>query len=224
VTLPTSPGHSRVTARSREAPAPDLAGEAPVTYHHARYDGGRHWFSAEHDGDEIGHAFVLEQQGPGGPHAEIKRLRTNPHYLDRGIGSRLLDAVGEHFSGQELRLKPYPIDEDGSQDEGRLREFYSNRGFTDYQLKEGDPFELYDYMTKRASSAPPADPAGASPAHLRGEPGTGGPGGGNHQDTAQELTAGVSLGSGSRLTPLAARRRAAGTASAARQARPGRRP
>jgi len=133
---------------------PQRACEGSFTYHHAGYDDGEHWFSAEYDGDEVGHAHVIERQGPGGPHAEIKRLWTNPHYRGRGIGSRLLDNVGEHFQGQELRLKPYPVDEDGHQDEADLRAFYRNRGFEDYQLKDGDPAELYDYMTKRAPPGP----------------------------------------------------------------------
>lgn len=153
-----------------QMPGPQQAGEESFSYHHAPYEPGQHWFSAEHDGDEVGHAYVIERQGPGGPHAEIKELRTNPHYRGQGIGSRLLDNVGEHFKGHELRLKPYPIDEDSGQDEDGLREFYSNRGFGDYQLRDGDPFELYDYMTKRASSGPAAKPADASSAYLHGGP------------------------------------------------------
>ena len=69
------------------------------------------------------------------------------------------DNAGAHFQGQELRLKPYPIDKAGGPDEDDLREYYRNRGFTDYKLQEGDPFELYDYMTKRASAGTTAKPA-----------------------------------------------------------------
>lgn len=145
-----------------QLPGPPPGGEESFTYHHVRYEAGQHWFSAEHDGDEVGHAYVIERQEPGGPHVEIKRLWTNPHYRRRGIGSRLLDNVGVHFKGRELRLKPYPIDEDGGQDEGDLREFYGNRGFGAYQLRAGDPFELYDYMTTRA----PRDAHRAAPAEL----------------------------------------------------------
>ena len=131
--------------RGRPAgPDRQQADEDSFTYHYARYEGGQHWFSAEHDGDEVGHAHVIEQRGPGGPHAEIRRLWTNPQYRGRGIGSRLLDNVAEHFEGHELRLKPYPTGEDGDPDEDDLREYYGSRGFRDYQLKDGDPFELYD--------------------------------------------------------------------------------
>ena len=145
-----------------QMPDPAAADKVSFTFHHARYEAGQHWFSAEDDGEEVGHAYVIEQQGPGGPHAEIKRLWTNPHYRERGIGSRLLDNVGEHFQGRELRLKPYPVDEDGDQDEGDLREYYRNRGFEGYELRDGDPFELHDYMAKRASCGPAAGPATAA--------------------------------------------------------------
>lgn len=131
------------------------------TCHHATYERGQHWFSAELDGDEVGHAYVLERQGPGGPHAEIEELRTNPHYRGQGIGSQLLDNVAEHFKDCELRLKPYPIDENSGQDIDGLREFYRNRGFEDYQLSESDPFELHDYMTKHSSRGPAPEPAGS---------------------------------------------------------------
>lgn len=218
-------------ARQRDGLARQ-ASEASVTYRHASYEGGQHWFSAEHDGDEVGHALVLEQQGPGGPHVEIKKLRTDPHYRGRGIGSRLMDNVGEHFRGRELRLKPYPVEESGDQDEGDLREFYRNRGFGDYELKEGDPFELYDFMTRRASSRPAAGPADAGSGYLRGEPDSAGSGDVLRLDAMPEKTAGVSLGIGSWLTmrparpgpgrPAIRRRRVASTASVMRQARPGR--
>ena len=135
--------------------------EESLTYHHTLYERGQHWFSAEYDGDEIAHAHVIERPGPGGPHAEIRKLWTNPHERGRGIGSRLLDQVSEHFKDQELRLKPYPIDEDGGQDEDELRRYYGNRGFRDYQLGEGDPFELYDYMTKGASTGSATELAGS---------------------------------------------------------------
>ena len=135
--------------------------EESLTYHHTLYERGQHWFSAEFDGDEIAHAHAIERPGPGGPHAEIRKLWTNPHDRGRGIGSRLLDQVSEHFKDQELRLKPYPIDEDGGQDEDELRRYYGNRGFRDYQLGEGDPFELYDYMTKGASSGSATELAGS---------------------------------------------------------------
>jgi GNAT superfamily N-acetyltransferase len=149
-------------------PDPQQAGKESFAFRHARYEGGQHWFSAEHDGDEVAHAYVIERLGPGGSHAEIKELRTNPHYRGRGIGSRLLENVGEHFKDHELRLRPYPIDENSGQDADGLREFYGNRGFKDYQLREGDPFELYDYMTKRASSGPAPEPAGSLKARAPG--------------------------------------------------------
>jgi GNAT superfamily N-acetyltransferase len=168
-----------------QRPGPQQGGEESFTYDHAPYERGQHWFSAEHDGDEVGHAYVIERQGPGGPYAEITELWTNPHYRGRGVGSRLLDDVGEHFKGHELRLKPYPIDADG-QDEGSLREFYSNRGFGDYQLCEGDPVELHDYMTKRAPSGPAAKPAGTSPVYLHGGPNRVEPGDVIHQDAMPE--------------------------------------
>jgi GNAT superfamily N-acetyltransferase len=166
--------------RASQKPGPQQAGEESFTYHHAPYDRGQHWFSAEHDGDEVGHAYAIERQGPGGPYVEITELWTNPHYRGQGIGSQLLDNAGEHFTGHELRLKPYPIDPDG-QDEASLREFYSNCGFGDYQLGEGDPVELYDYMTKRASSRP-AKPDGTSPVYLHGGPNRMEPGDVIHQD------------------------------------------
>ena len=137
------------------------AGQETLTYHHALFEGGQHWFSAECDGDEVAHAYVIERQGPGGPHAEITRLWTNPHERGRGIGSHLLDRVSGRFKGQELRLKPYPIDEEGGQDESELRDYYSNRGFRGYELREGDPVELYDYMTKPASPGHAAELAGS---------------------------------------------------------------
>ena len=168
------------------------ADEDSFTYHYARYEGGQHWFSAEHDGDEVGHAHVIEQRGPGGPHAEIRRLRTNPQYRGRGIGSRLLDNVAEHFEGHELRLKPYPAGEDGDPDEDDLREYYGSRGFRDYHLEDGDPFELYDYMTKPGARRPqekarPGAPGerrspAASPFYLHGGPNRVEPGGFIHQD------------------------------------------
>ena len=158
--------NDRKDAVLRGRPAgPDLqqADEDSFTYHHARYEGGQHWFSAEHDGDEVGHAYVIEQRGPGGPHAEIRRLWTNPQYRGRGIGSRLLDNVAEHFEGHELRLKPYPTGEDGDPDEDDLP-LLGSRGFRDYQLKDGDPFELYDYMTRPGSRGPQEKARTGSPA------------------------------------------------------------
>ena len=154
--------------RGRPAgPDRQQADEGSFTYHYARYEGGQHWFSAEHDGDEVLHAHVIEQRGPGGPHAEIRRLRTNPQYRGRGIGSRLLDNVAEHFEGHELRLKPYPAGEDGDPDEDDLREYYGSRGFRDYQLKDGDPFELYDYMTRPGSRGPQEKARSGAPGERR---------------------------------------------------------
>ena len=179
--------------RGRPAgPGLQRADEDSFTYHYARYEGGQHWFSAERDGDEVGHAHVIEQWGPGGPHAEIRRLWTNPQYRGRGIGSRLLDNVAEHFEGHEVRLKPYPAGEDSDPDEDDLRVYYGSRGFGDYQLKDGDPFELYDYMTRPRSRGPQEKarhraPGGrrspaASPLYLHGGPNRVGPGGFIHQD------------------------------------------
>ena len=59
--------NDRKDAVLRGRPAgPDLqqADGDSFTYHYARYEGGQHWFSAEHDGDEVGHAHVIEQRGP----------------------------------------------------------------------------------------------------------------------------------------------------------------
>jgi GNAT superfamily N-acetyltransferase len=174
-------------------PDRERADKDSFTYHHASYEEGQHWFSAEHDGDEVGHAHVIERQGPGSPHAEIRQLWTDPHYRSRGIGSRLLEDVAGHFNGRELRLKPYPAGEDGDPGEGVLREYYSNRGFGDYQLKDGDPSELYDYMTKPGSrrqrgKAQAPDERGAlrspaaSPHYLHGGPNRVEPGSFIHQD------------------------------------------
>lgn len=135
-------------------------GEGPLTYHHDRYGQGKHWLSAQEDGDEIGYAYAIERAGPGGPHVEIVKLWANPYERGRGIGSGLLDLAGEVFAGQELRLKPYPSGEDGNPSGSELREYYGNRGFTDYQLKDGDPFELSDYMTRCACPGPDSGPPG----------------------------------------------------------------
>ena len=143
-------------AEAAPTPGPQQAGEEPITYHHTEYAGGVHWFSAEHDGEEIAYAHVLENQEPGGRHIEIKKLRTDPHYRRRGIGAQLIEEVANHFPDLEMRLKPYPIDEDGTQTTEDIEEFYAARGFDRYQLRDGDPFELSDYMTKPALSVPPA--------------------------------------------------------------------
>src|ERR1017187_6753486 len=109
--------------RGRPAgPDRQQADEGSFTYRYARYEGGQHWFSAEHDGDEAGHAHVIEQRGPGGPHAEIRRLWTDPQYRGWGIGPRLLDNGAEPFGGHELRLKPSPTGEEADPDEDGLRE------------------------------------------------------------------------------------------------------
>ena len=70
--------------------------------------------------------------------------------------------------------------------------YYGSRGFGDYQLKDGDPFELYDYMTRPRSRGPQEKarhraPGGrrspaASPLYLHGGPNRVGPGGFIHQD------------------------------------------
>jgi GNAT superfamily N-acetyltransferase len=161
---PPSAPESRLPAEAAAAPGPQQAGKEPYTYHHAEYDGGVHWFSAEHDGEEIAHAHVLEKRQPGGQHVEIKTLRTNPHYRRRGVGSQLIEEVANHFPGLELRLKPYPLDEDGTQTTEDIKEFYAGRGFDRYQLQDGDPFELHDYMTRPASTRPaePAESAAAT--------------------------------------------------------------
>ena len=171
---PDSPSTSeiRLPAEATAAPGPQQTGEEPYTYHHAEYDGGVHWFSAEHDGEEIAHAHVLEKREPGGQHVEIKTLRTNPYYRRKGIGSQLIEEVANHFPALELRLKPYPIDEDETQATEDIEEFYGGRGFDRYQLKDGDPFELCDYMTRPASSRSAAEPAESAaatgqPAHRR---------------------------------------------------------
>jgi GNAT superfamily N-acetyltransferase len=150
----------------QEAHAADHADEDSVTYHHDSYEGGQHWFSAEHDGEEIAHAHVIEQHGYSSPYAEIKRLFTNPHYRQRGIGSRLLDNVAGHFGDRDLLLKPYPTGRDGDPDDDELRDYYSNQGFEDYQLKDGDSFHLSGYMTRPGSrtahsAEPDREPAAA---------------------------------------------------------------
>ena len=155
---PDSPSAHETPLPAEAAPTagPQQAGEEPFTYHHTEYDGGVHWFSAEHDGEEIAHAHVLEKQEPGGQHIEIRTLWTNPYYRRKGIGSQLIEEVANHFPGLEMRLKPYPIDEDGTQTTEDIEEFYAGRGFDRYQLRGGDPFELSDYMTKPAFSVPTA--------------------------------------------------------------------
>jgi hypothetical protein len=75
-----------------------------------------------------------------------------------GAGSQLIEDVATYFPGREIRVKPYPIDEDGTQTTEDLDEFYAGRGFDRYRLKDGDPFELYDHMTRPASSRPTAVP------------------------------------------------------------------
>lgn len=161
-------GRKDARLRGRPAgPGRQQAGEGLFTYHYARYEGGQHWFSAECDGEEVGHAHVIERQGPGGPHAEIRQLWTSPHYRGRGIGSRLLDKVAEQFEGHELRLKPYPTGEDGDPDGDDLREYYGSRGFRDYRLREGDPFELYDYMTRPGSRGPQENARHGAPGEHR---------------------------------------------------------
>jgi GNAT superfamily N-acetyltransferase len=199
-----------------QMPGPQEADDESFTYHHASYEPDQHWFSAEHDGDEVGHAYVIGRQGPGGPYVEVKELWANPQYRGWGVGSQLLDNVGEHFKGLELRLKPYPIDEDSGQDEAALREFYSNRGFEDYQLSEGDPFELYDYMTKRA----PSGPADVAPQHAAGAaapalaaldfPAGSGPGRPGSLATSQPEGPGIALARAARRPGQQAPRRARG--------------
>lgn len=193
------------------------AATAPITYCYASYEGGQHWFSAEDDGDEAGFAFTLERQGPGGPHIEIRKLQTNPYYRGRGIASRLLDNVSQHFSGREVRLNPYPTGESGDPDEDSLREFYGSRGFDDYQLKPGDPFTLFGYMTRPAAGPPAAAPDG-SPSTRGREQGRGGPGDFPGQDTAPARP-----GRPQRGQAAASRRRPARTAAAGRRTQPGRR-
>ena len=134
-----------------------------VTYHHAEYD-GVHWFSAEDNGEEIAHAHVLEKEEPGRQHVEIKTLRTDPHYRRKGIGSQLIEEVTNHFPDLELRLKAYRIDEDGTQTTDDIEEFYARRGFDRYQLEDGDPWWLGDYMTKPASSWTATEPADSAAA------------------------------------------------------------
>ena len=41
------------------------ADEDSFTYHYARYEGGQHWFSAEHDGDEVGHGADMANADGG---------------------------------------------------------------------------------------------------------------------------------------------------------------
>lgn len=124
----------------------------PYTYEHDEYGDGVHWFSAQHpEAGEVGHALVKEQKGPGGPHAEIDRLEVDKNHRGHGVGTRLLENVERHFPGKELRLKPYPLDEDDDDQDGDdLEEYYGNRGFEHRPLQEGEPFELYDYMHKFA--------------------------------------------------------------------------
>jgi GNAT superfamily N-acetyltransferase len=125
---------------------------SPYTYEHDAYDGGTHWFSAQHpDAGEVGHAQVEEKEGPGGPHVEIKRLETDADHRGHGIGTQLLSNVEKYFPGRELRLKPYPLDEDGDQSTEDLEEYYGGRGFEHRPLREGEPTELYDYMHKQAA-------------------------------------------------------------------------
>jgi GNAT superfamily N-acetyltransferase/2'-5' RNA ligase len=124
-------------------------GSGPYSYEHDSYGGGEHWFSAQHpEAGEVGHAHVFERPGPSGPHVEIKTLRTDPDHRGRGVGSQLLANVEHHFPHSELRLKPYPIDEDGEQDSSDLEDYYGGRGFERRPLQEGDDFDLYDWMHK----------------------------------------------------------------------------
>ena len=129
------------------------AAASPYTYEHDEYGNGQHWFSAQHpEAGEVGHALVYEKDGPGGPHVEIEKLETDREHRNRGVGSQLLENVGRHFPGQELRLKPYPLDEDGDQTSGDLEEYYEGRGFEHRPLREGEPWDLHGWMHKQAGS------------------------------------------------------------------------
>jgi GNAT superfamily N-acetyltransferase/2'-5' RNA ligase len=122
-----------------------------VAYEHDAYPGGEHWFSAQDPEEgEVGHAHVFERQGPGGPHVEVRELRS--YHEGHGIGSRLLDNVAGHFKGSEIRLKPHPLDYDeDSPTTEDLEDYYRGRGFEHYRLKEGDPYSLGDWMSRQAS-------------------------------------------------------------------------
>ena len=150
--------------RGRHRRLPDRASPR-YTYHRTPYAGGVHWFSAETAaGEEAGYAHVLEMAGPGGPHVEISTLWTGPFHRRQGIGSQLIEEVAGYFPDREIRLKPYPIDEDGTQTTEDLEEFYAGRGFDRYRLRDGDPWSLGEYMTRPPAAGFPGV-SGAGPAN-----------------------------------------------------------
>jgi GNAT superfamily N-acetyltransferase len=151
------PGQAREMARLRASGQRGLHRRqraASFTYHHTPYQGGVHWFSADNrHGYEIGHATVVEPDGPAGTHVEIERLEVDRHYRRKGVGSQLIENVAWRFPGRELRLKPYAEDPDRGPTTEELYAYYACRGFDPYQLKEGDPWSLGDYMTRPAADS-----------------------------------------------------------------------
>ncbi|MGH3223614.1 MAG: GNAT family N-acetyltransferase, partial [Streptosporangiaceae bacterium] len=160
-----------------------IAGQGPAfppagfTFEHDELGPGEHYFCALDDQDnQAGFAHVLEKEalGTSAAHVRIRKLYVRPQDRGHGIGSRLIEEVAAHFAGRELRLKPYPGD-DEVRDEDQLREFYGDRGFTDY-IPQGDheDWDAWEYMTRQdrgdpdqrrpeAGAAGRAAPAAATP-------------------------------------------------------------
>lgn len=164
--------------------AADAAGPGPVShldgfvFDHDELGPSEHYFFALDDQDnQAGFAHVLEKAAAGGSaaHVLIRKLYVRPGDRGQGIGSRLLEEVAAHFAGRELRLKPYP-GEDEERDTDQLREFYADRGFTDYIPGDHEGWEAWEYMTTQDRAGPdqpqPGDAGAPEPAPAAAAPGS----------------------------------------------------
>lgn len=148
-----------------EAALHTRAARSDLEFSHSDFDdirGRIHRIDAYHpEHGEVGYAETQEREGPGGPHVELHRLWTNREHRGTGVGSALIGEVERHHQGSELRLKPWPeddeVDEDDDdyQDEEDLRDYYRNRGFRDREVPEGEDWRSHGYMTKQASADVP---------------------------------------------------------------------